>query len=609
MIAAQTVTPLLRYRDVRAAAKWLCAAFGFSEHQTTTWPTGEIRYISLRLGNSFVLACPAATVLEDLMVEPGKVNGANTQASYLAIDDIDRHFARARDAGARIDAAPETDESGNRIYVCRDLEGYLWTFGTQSLAALPAPRHARSRIAATSAVAVALAFGGLAMYGFDRGKAPVRAAAAPSAALPAPDQKVLDQLAAERAQRLSIERAAKETAGTLEQERGAKAAMKTELERAQAELARASKAHAESVRAIGELKSAKDAAEHSAAEARAALPAEREKAVEAGQSIGRLESEIGRLRQSTRELDLALAETRTAKAAAEKSDQDARAALTGERTKAEEMRGTLQRLETEVAHLQRAQQQADAATADARKAKDAADQIAHDIRTELAAEQRRRADAEAGQASAERKIAAIEQAAIAKAAEIEARAATDRRAMSEAQQMSEALREHILKRQGALAEMQNQPEAQVASAAYAETRDRTGTSTVVQARPQMSAKAEPPAAVRSSGAPRAGQASGGDCVVAATEIKPSKPESAAILGPVSAGRLCTGARDSAEPAKCFGRLMRGEVNWGGGTRWEPSSAIALCAGTTSASRTIDCFGKAVDGGDPWQTAIRGCKTR
>jgi hypothetical protein len=28
--------PVLRYRDVRQAARWLCAAFGFSQHQLVT---------------------------------------------------------------------------------------------------------------------------------------------------------------------------------------------------------------------------------------------------------------------------------------------------------------------------------------------------------------------------------------------------------------------------------------------------------------------------------------------------------------------------------------------------------------------------------------------
>ncbi len=73
-------------------------------------------------------------------------------------------------------------------------------------------------------------------------------------------------------------------------------------------------------------------------------------------------------------------------------------------------------------------------------------------------------------------------------------------------------------------------------------------------------------------------------------------------------RLCKGAYNSAEPAKCFHHLMRGKVNWGGGTEWVVDNALDLCGGTLSASQTVDCFVKNVAAGMTWRTAIRRCKT-
>ena len=45
----------------------------------------------------------------------------------------------------------------------------------------------------------------------------------------------------------------------------------------------------------------------------------------------------------------------------------------------------------------------------------------------------------------------------------------------------------------------------------------------------------------------------------------------------------------AEPAACYARLMRGEVNWGGGTHWEWDNAANLCHGSQDGRATIACF--------------------
>lgn len=72
-------------------------------------------------------------------------------------------------------------------------------------------------------------------------------------------------------------------------------------------------------------------------------------------------------------------------------------------------------------------------------------------------------------------------------------------------------------------------------------------------------------------------------------------------------RLCKGAEGSAEPARCFRKVMHGGVNWGGGTRWEWRNAIELCRGARNASARISCFKKKVANETPWQQAIRQCR--
>ena len=70
-------------------------------------------------------------------------------------------------------------------------------------------------------------------------------------------------------------------------------------------------------------------------------------------------------------------------------------------------------------------------------------------------------------------------------------------------------------------------------------------------------------------------------------------------------RLCAHAPNSAEPAKCFDKLMTGQVNWGAGNKWSTANALRLCSGTISASRTIACFRSSlVNMG--WRDAILKC---
>ena len=73
--------------------------------------------------------------------------------------------------------------------------------------------------------------------------------------------------------------------------------------------------------------------------------------------------------------------------------------------------------------------------------------------------------------------------------------------------------------------------------------------------------------------------------------------------------LCGNVK-SAEPAKCFNRVMHGGVNWGGGTNWKYQNAMNLCRESRNASKTIACFtsqNKKAKG--QWQRSINVCRSR
>jgi uncharacterized glyoxalase superfamily protein PhnB len=276
-----TITPVLRYRDAGAAARWLCEAFGFQEHNRAQELDGRVKYISLRLGDSVVLVRPVAnSALDDLMVQPEAIGGANTQSCYLTVSDVANHHARAESAGAKVELEPQDDGLGGRIYTCRDPEGHLWSFGTRTYglahegasafepaeldpsgpsAAIASPqRHLsgeprrRGRLLRDIAIAAAagiLASGGWAYYDTYARNA-LREAAATSAATSARLDAAVEQLAEERRRRSGAEADSTEAATRLAEERAAVAQLRQTVQRASAELEEMRRQKDEGARAL-----------------------------------------------------------------------------------------------------------------------------------------------------------------------------------------------------------------------------------------------------------------------------------------------------------------------------------------------------------------------
>lgn len=281
MALPTAITPVLRYRDAGAAARWLCEAFGFQVHNRAQELDGRVRYISLRLGDSVVLVRPVAgSALDDLMVQPEAIGGANTQTCYLTVPDVAGHHARAADAGAKIELEPQDDGLGGRFYACRDLEGHLWSFGTrtygvaheaasafepaeldpsrQSTAIASLQRHVarepgkRGRllrdIAIGSAAAVLVA--GAWAYHDTYARGALREATATSAATAVRLDDAVEQLAHERNRRLAAETGAAEAAARLAEERTVVAQLRQAEQRASAELAVVSREKDGALRAL-----------------------------------------------------------------------------------------------------------------------------------------------------------------------------------------------------------------------------------------------------------------------------------------------------------------------------------------------------------------------
>ena len=123
----QTIFPILRYQDARAAIRWLCGAFGFVELFSVPEAGPFVRHAQLKLGTNVIML---GTVRPDDGLASPQTLGAATQALCVYVADLDAHYERARAASVEIVSPLRTTDFGTREYHARDPEGHLWTFGT-----------------------------------------------------------------------------------------------------------------------------------------------------------------------------------------------------------------------------------------------------------------------------------------------------------------------------------------------------------------------------------------------------------------------------------------------------------------------------------------------
>jgi uncharacterized glyoxalase superfamily protein PhnB len=104
------VIPELPYPDVREAVEWLCRAFGFKERLRIADHRAQLTF-----GNGSII------------VTQGKESNASCSV-MVRVEDIDRHFESAKQAGAKIISSPIDFPYGERQYTGEDPGGHDWIF-------------------------------------------------------------------------------------------------------------------------------------------------------------------------------------------------------------------------------------------------------------------------------------------------------------------------------------------------------------------------------------------------------------------------------------------------------------------------------------------------
>jgi uncharacterized glyoxalase superfamily protein PhnB len=121
------ITPYLYYEDVDRALTFLAKAFGFRKRGVPMrGADGKINHAAMTLGDALIMmGRPPAGYRNP------KRLGQTTQSLYIDVTAVDRHFQRARKAGAAILQEPADTAYGHRRYGVTDPEGHEWYFAQE----------------------------------------------------------------------------------------------------------------------------------------------------------------------------------------------------------------------------------------------------------------------------------------------------------------------------------------------------------------------------------------------------------------------------------------------------------------------------------------------
>ena len=120
------ITPYLYYENLPAAVKWLEKALGFRGYGPEMRRGGKLTHASMKRGDNIVMMGHPGPKYRS----PRRLKNA-TQSLYVMAKGIDRIFAGAKKAGAKVLEEPTNTEYGHRRFGVEDPEGHQWYFAEQ----------------------------------------------------------------------------------------------------------------------------------------------------------------------------------------------------------------------------------------------------------------------------------------------------------------------------------------------------------------------------------------------------------------------------------------------------------------------------------------------
>jgi PhnB protein len=124
-----TVTPSLTCRNAAEAIEFYKKALGAEERMRMPGPDGKISHAELKIGNSIIFlndenpawGCSSPQSL-----------GGSASNFYLYVEDVDKDFQRALDAGGQVKMPVMDMFWGDRMGAFTDPNGYSWTISTHT---------------------------------------------------------------------------------------------------------------------------------------------------------------------------------------------------------------------------------------------------------------------------------------------------------------------------------------------------------------------------------------------------------------------------------------------------------------------------------------------
>jgi uncharacterized glyoxalase superfamily protein PhnB len=132
------IIPMIAYEEAAAALDWLAAAFGFRERMRFEGPDGRISHAEMEFGDGVIMLSSPTPEYQGPRRHRDTCEPARVWSSVpyvidgllVYVDDVDKHFQQAKEAGAPILSEPRDQTYGDRVYRAEDLEGHRWMFAT-----------------------------------------------------------------------------------------------------------------------------------------------------------------------------------------------------------------------------------------------------------------------------------------------------------------------------------------------------------------------------------------------------------------------------------------------------------------------------------------------
>ena len=125
-----TVTPYISLKNAAKALDFYGRAFGAEVLVRMDMPDGRIGHAEIKIGDSRVMLADEMPDMADAVARSPQTLGGTSFGLMIYMDDVDKRFARAIEAGAVVKRAVQDQFYGDRTGTLQDPFGHVWTIGT-----------------------------------------------------------------------------------------------------------------------------------------------------------------------------------------------------------------------------------------------------------------------------------------------------------------------------------------------------------------------------------------------------------------------------------------------------------------------------------------------